>query len=334
MKPIVLAPGHKLPARLFSIPTVPVPGQTPVVTKRRLATNATLSSRATTPVVSQRKYEDQEMDAATGKTPRDQTDHGDQPTLVAGPFLRSPLLGLAATTLDDVEHVLIASQNRLRQLTDRSEHGFGLTFIHPDVMQLQNLVGQLETTYSDATKNLQRIMRGHPLYGWSKDIPGIGEKQFARLLAAIGDPYWNDAKEAPRTVSQLWAYCGYHVTDVLPDHLSHDAQAIVVGVAPARRRGERGNWSSEGRMRAYLIAESCIRWAHSPYRPVYDAAREKYAEAVHKVPCVRCGPSGHPAQVGSDLNPGHKHARAMRATAKAILKDLWIEARRLHDAGT
>ena len=263
-------------------------------------------------------------------------DHGNtdnHTTHVTGPILRSPLLGMAAVTLDDVERVLLASQNRRRQLMDTSERGFGLTAIHPDVMRLSALVDQLEATYKDATKNLQRIMRQHPLFEWSATIPGIGEKQFARLLAAIGDPYWNDAKNEPRTVGQLWAYCGYHVLHP-GDPVGADTQVpYVAGVAPARRRGQLGNWSSEGRMRAYLIAESCIKQARSPYRAVYDDARDKYADAVHQAVCVRCGPSGKPAQIGSPLNLGHQHARGLRQVAKEILKDLWIEARRLHAAG-
>lgn len=31
----------------------------------------------------------------------------------------------------------------------------------------------------------------------------------------------------------------------------------------------------------------------------------------------------------SPLSDGHKHARALRAVAKAVLRDLWREARRL-----
>lgn len=34
-------------------------------------------------------------------------------------------------------------------------------------------------------------------------------------------------------------------------------------------------------------------------------------------------------QAGTPLKPGHRHARAMRAMSKAILNDLWIEARHI-----
>lgn len=46
---------------------------------------------------------------------------------------------------------------------------------------------------------------------------------------------------------------------------------------------------------------------------------------------VRCGPAGKPAPEGSPLSDGHKHARAIRITAKAILRDLWIESRGLYE---
>jgi len=63
---------------------------------------------------------------------------------------------------------------------------------------------------------------------------------------------------------------------------------------------------------------------------VYDTTRAKYADVIHNASCVRCGPAGKPALVGSPLSDGHKHARALRAIAKEVLRDLWIEARRLH----
>jgi len=45
------------------------------------------------------------------------------------------------------------------------------------------------------------------------------------------------------------------------------------------------------------------------------------------VPCVRCGPSGKPALPGSDWSAGHRHADALRVTAKEILKGLWLASR-------
>jgi hypothetical protein len=305
--------------------------------------------------------------------------------------LADPLLALAADVLDDLERVRIANENRLRQLTrdetdkDGEERGFGLTLDHPDVARLAALVDDLKQAEHDATLNLQRMVRRHPLGPWIKTSKGVGEKQGARLLASIGDPYWNTLHDRPRTVSELWSYCGYHVLPVNqvavdthvecvdgaltsarqrhadtqrvgaggsqpptsqsntdhqgsraggigsnPDHAHRVAQDTAVGVAATRTRGMKANWSPTAKMRLYLISVSIVK-AGGPYREIYDGGRTKYADAVHQVECKRCGPAGLPAQPGSALSDGHKHARALRLVSKTILRDLWREAKRLHD---
>lgn len=318
------------------------------------------------------------------------------PPRVNAPVLADPLLALAADVLDDLERVRIANENRLRQLTrvgldaDGLQRGFGLSTDHPDVARLSALVGALVRAEHDAELNLKRMVRAHRLGPWIQGTVGVGEKQGARLLAAIGDPYWNDLHGRPRTVSELWAYCGYHVLKVPAGHTTHDTHlciaggdsvsarqpgtaapttraggsnattshggfdtqqvragggqggsdpgytpgvthAAAAGVAATRTRGSRVNWSPTAKKRAYLVAESCIKQRTSPYRAVYEDGRAKYADALHNTPCPRCGPSGHPAPPGSALSDGHRHARARRLVAKAVLRDLWREARRLHE---
>jgi hypothetical protein len=256
-------------------------------------------------------------------------------------LLDDPFLYLAAAVLDDAERVHNANANRLRILTtpvdqedkDGVPRGFGLTLDHPDVARVAALVQALEKVEHDATLNLKRLMRKHPLAPWMKAQVGVGEKQLARLLACIGDPYWNTLHDRPRTVSQLWAYSGLHVlpasqdtfdaqgpaagggqTGGDPDHGTRDAQSWVVGVAAKRRKGTQANWSTDAKMRAYLIATSCIKQARSPYRAVYDGRRARTAET-------------HP-----EWTPGHSHNDALRIVSKAILKDLWLAARDLHQA--
>lgn len=267
-----------------------------------------------------------------------------------------PLLALLSDVLDDLERTRIANENRLRQLTrdepdsDGEERGFGLTLDMPQVAALASMVDALGRLEHDATLQLQREVRKHPLGPWVKRTIGVGEKQGARLIAAVGDPYWNTLHDRPRLVSELWAYCGLHVIKLPashkppgsqtvlagggkqgdPGHLTADTPVPGAGVAPTRSKGQRANWSATAKMRAYLVAESCIKQARSPYRAVYDDGRKKYADAMHLAPCRRCGPSGHPAETGSLLPAGHQHARAMRLVMKEILKDLWLESRRLH----
>jgi hypothetical protein len=295
--------------------------------------------------------------------------------------LLDPALALAADVLDDIERVRIANQNRLRQLTrtgedsDGEERGFGLDPDHPDVMRLGLMVLALEKVEHDATLELQRKMRKHPLGAWMKAQRGIGEKQGARLLAAIGDPYINSAKDAPRTVSALWAYCGLHVLpgghlkgdDHLTtaagerhrdtDHPMDDDHCGFVGVAAKRRKGERANWSTKAKMRAYLIAESCIKQLSKDCRDGHAAsdahtrcavpAQDLQDEDGHRrdahqfmaaVPSCACSPyrvvydqrRARTATSHPEWTDGHSHNDALRVASKAILRDLWRAARELH----
>jgi hypothetical protein len=283
--------------------------------------------------------------------------NGYSPVLAFTPWADSnaPLLALLADVLDDLERTRIANENRLRQLTrnepdkDGEERGFGLTLDQPQVAALADVVTALGKLEHQSTLNLQRAVRKHPLGPWVKATVGVGEKQGGRLLAAIGDPYWNTLHDRPRLVSELWAYCGLHVHPAAhsaadahavsggggkqgdPGHHGLAAQRTTAGVAPTRARGQRANWSTVAKTRAYLVAESCIKQARSPYRAVYDNGRTKYADAVHQTPCKRCGPSGKPAATGTPISAGHQHARAMRLVMKEILKDLWRESKRIHE---
>lgn len=207
------------------------------------------------------------------------------------------LLAVYADMLDDLERTRIATENRVRSL--RQIKGMTGT---PQEERLRAMVDDLAALERGAVLELKRALRQHRLGPWVKRMVGVGEKQGARLIATIGDPYIRPARyeedvevegPRPRTVSELWAYCGY---------------------APGQKRtkGVRSNWNPKAKMRAYLIAESCIkatgvRTQRSPYRDVYDAAREQYAER--------------------DTSDGHKHNMALRRVAKEILKDLWIETR-------
>lgn len=322
----------------------------------------------------------QRGDAVGSEAGQDPAVRGATPPV--GPSLLDPALALAADVLDDLERVRTANANRLRILTtteadsDGEMRGFGLDESHPDVARLAAIVGMLGQIEKDAVKNLERHMRRHPLHPWAKSMRGVGDKQIARLLAAIGDPYIRPEIEredgtiipaGPRTVSALWAYCGLHVLpassptradahtsgaagqDQLPaDHHradtprryvgglggdpgqeGRDTRTSTAGVAPKRARGQKANWSTRAKTKAYLIATSCLKQlvkpcadgAHvddcscSPYRLVYENRRR------------------HTAGTRPDWTDGHSHNDALRVVSKAILRDLWREAKRLHEEG-
>lgn len=268
----------------------------------------------------------------------------------APPLLADPIMKFAAARLWDVEAIRIAIENRVRQFEKKTADKDGVargSGIDADVRSMSlirelvsgeidaagivaHMEAMVETLKADEHKAelyLCRLMRKHPLNEWRKTRPGVGEKQLARLLGAIGDPYWNDRDGVPRTIASLNRYCGMDVVD---------------GEAPRRVSGKKGTWSPPARMRLHQVAKSCLikdgkpdkngnsRGARSPYRDVYDAYRAEHADDLHQKPCLRCGPKGDPAPVGSALSDGHKMARALRAAGKEILADLWREAERIH----
>ena len=223
---------------------------------------------------------------------------------MTGPILDDPTLASVAWALHDVEKTRIGMENRVRQLTrtdpdeDGVIRGVGLDESHPQVAALNAICESFVELEKQATKNLQKAMKAHPLSEWVKGAKGVGEKQAARLLAAIGDPYWNVAADRPRSVSELWAYCGLHV---------------VNGEGAKRRKGVKSNWSTEAKMRAYLVSTSIIKQPSSPYRKVYDYRR------------------AHTEVTRPDWTAGHSHNDALRKVSKEVLKDLWRAARDLHE---
>lgn len=272
------------------------------------------------------------------------------------------VLEFTADLLDDLERVRIANSNRLGRMTrvgldkDGKERGFAMPEDHPAVVAMRGIVENLEKVDHQASLELQKAMRKHPLGPFVKQQKGWGDRQIARLLAAIGDPYLREVPDedgeslfTPRTVSQLWAYCGLHTlpaagqtsidTQVAgagggnqpgnQDQTRGDVQSTPVLVAARRARGQQANWSTTAKMRAWNVATSIVK-TKGEWRDVYDKRRANTAGRVHAAPCVRCGPKGKPAQPGTPWPLAHQHADALRIVSKEVLKALWRESKRLH----
>ena len=163
-----------------------------------------------------------------------------------------------------------------------------------------------------------------PIRAWVKTTHGLGEPLMARILGHLGHPRWATphhwegtgaarvlVTDPPfeRSVSQLWAYCGHG----RPGRVRKGASAADLAALG----------SPQLKMLTHVAAECCMKTKTSPFRLVYERARTDYADKVHSVPCVRCGPSGKPAQEGSPWSLGHQHAGALRIVGKEILRDLW-----------
>ena len=172
------------------------------------------------------------------------------------------------------------------------------------------------------------------IYQWAKSVPGLAtSSDLAWLLATTGDPtvkrphvrtetppeghqcstkcgegrHLVALETSPRTVGQLWSYCG-HGAALRRRAGMTQADALALG-------------STQAKTLAHRMAESCMKMpgsetrARSPYRDVYDAARESVVGR-------------------DDWTDGHKHNHALRLTAKAILRDLWVVSSTTHKETT
>lgn len=239
------------------------------------------------------------------------------------------ILRILADSLDDFERQRIANDNRIRSLQQVYGYTDDLADT-PEMAALLTAAADLQAIEHGMVLALKRALRAHPLGDWVRRTTGLGEKTGARLIAAIGDPSWNVLHDRPRTVSELWSYCGYGDPE-----------------KQKRRKGVKANWSNDAKMRAFLCAEAAIkagvrkddnaddtdgydlahRHAITPYGQLYLDGRARYAGTVHPWPCARCTPQGQPpAEAGTPRKPAHQHAMAVRLVSKEILRDLWTEA--------
>jgi hypothetical protein len=260
------------------------------------------------------------------------------------PTLYDPALGILAQQLDDLEGLRKAQANRIRILTtvepdsDGEMRGFGLPEDNPAVQTLNSLFDGIAALEHETVLSLQKAMRKHPLGAWQRSQKGVGEKTLARLLACIGDPYVRMDTNQPRTVSQLWAYCGLHTVpnpDFPADQGAGDTHTAAVGgdqlqpnqnVSARRRKGEQSNWSTNAKTRAYLISEALVK---AGVRKDPDTG-ERYALNGSEYGQLYIDRRKHTAVTHPEWTPAHSQNDAMRILSKRLLRNLWRAARDIH----
>jgi hypothetical protein len=219
---------------------------------------------------------------------------------VVGHYFVEPDLLAAVDSYRDTQALRIATENRARSL---KSDGFNTELYDDQVAALKKMEGRIQ-------RRVAKEMRAGPFGPWIASQRGVGELSVAKFLGIVGTLTYNTLEERPRRgPAELWAYCGF-----------------VPG--QKRTRGERANWSTEAKTAAFLMAESCVK-SGGEYRDLYDQFKARYADRVHEAECKRCGPAGKPAQPGSPWSDGHKDAAAKRAVAKRIIRDLYVESKRI-----
>lgn len=150
----------------------------------------------------------------------------------------------------------------------------------------------LEAIEDGIDRQLERLAKQHPMNDWvTNQAKGLSLRSFCILFGITGplDRFPNVAK--------LWKYLGL---------------AVVDGAAPKRTRGQKLDYSPHGRTRCYIIGESIVKaGGGGKYRDSYDTKKAYYHETR------------------PDWTLAHAHRAAMRYAVKELLKDMWVEWRRV-----
>lgn len=119
------------------------------------------------------------------------------------------------------------------------------------------------------------------------NVKGIGLISIAKVVSMIDI-------EIADTVSSLWRYAGYAVTDE--------------GKAQRRVKGVKLDYNSMLRTACYNIGTGLLK-SNSPYRAIYDEAKEIY--------------------IGKGWTKMHAHLASIRKMMKIFLQHLWLVWRHL-----
>lgn len=149
-----------------------------------------------------------------------------------------------------------------------------------------DMIERWHTTFEHLEKELDDDIRtladDMPIVQRMIAVKGVGELLAVKVAAMI------DIERAD-TVSALWKYAGYGVTNGERDRL---------------QKGEKSPYNKRLKTTCYLVATSFMR-ANSPYRQIYDDARDHYETAR------------------PEWTKGHKDNAAKRKMIKMWLSHLW-----------
>lgn len=150
----------------------------------------------------------------------------------------------------------------------------------------QDLENEADLDIKNATDELEIIQI-------MSSVRGVGPMLAAKVISMI------DIQRAT-TISSLWKYAGYGVTD---------------GVRDKPTKGLRLSYNKRLKATCYLVGTSFLKCC-SPYRKIYDSAREYY-EASRP-----------------EWTKAHQHNAAMRKMIKHWLAHLWLVWRELEGLPT
>lgn len=162
--------------------------------------------------------------------------------------------------------------------------------------------GGVKETEEQAKKMLKTYVEAEPIWNiYLSNVKGMGYVLAANLIKSVG--YCEKAD----TVSQLWAFCGYHV---------------VNGKAPKREKGKMLGFNLELKTMVWKISDSLMKGNKGYYRGIYDSEKEKQLNRVYSKGVLNEKYNGYDED-STQLSKGHAHMRALRKMVKHFLSHYW-----------
>jgi hypothetical protein len=188
------------------------------------------------------------------------------------------ILARALVDLRDrqIQKARIQFGNRLAAI----ENGMDETPYRAYIERWFNRFGEIE---ADLDQSISDLAEDFPIIERMTRVKGVGKTLAMKTAVMI------DIRRAD-TISSLWRYAGY---------------AVIDGQRERPTKGEKLHYNSRLKTTCYLIGSSFLK-SSSPYRVIYDNAKEHYQET-------------HP-----DWTKLHIHNASMRKMIKIWLAHLWI----------
>lgn len=251
-----------------------------------------------------------------------------------------PALSVFAQNFWDIQKTRKTIQNRMsaEHTEDQSRYLAKIAFVPEDLQGIED----------DLNKEIEKafaVLAPPGIQSWVEANKGIGIPTIGRILGLTGHPRWKaplkwestgiapktpqdewrpkdqrsrilvpDGPVRPRTIAQLWQYCGVGDPNRRPTPGMSQKDLMGLGIPQAK-------------VTVYLISNAIEKAGTGGYfRELYDTYKEKHQDDIHKEECIRCGPRGKPAKEGSKLSKGHIRGRTLRYVGKQVLKEMWIAA--------
>lgn len=219
-----------------------------------------------------------------------------------------PLIDLRDRT---IQKNRIAFQHRVTAIEQGRDHADPVTY--DMLIRYRDRFEALEAELDDDITGIAKTM---PIIDKMVHVKGLGFMLSAKLVAMIDI-------ERCITVSSLWRFAGFGVVPYCPECEAYlevqlekcpECKGDTINKAERLRKGEKAHYNTRLKTYCWQVGSSFLK-SSSPYRNVYDKAREKYES--------RDG--------WSDLR---KHRAAMRIMIKLFLQHFWLYWRTLEGLPT